>query len=316
VQSAEDLGASLIIIGSTRHGLLDRLIGQETAARIVQLGRIPLLVASPSMLRLPKRVSVAMDLDPSQLGDLAPVLSILGVNSTVTCVHVQKPEEFPGSTSPAFTRAYESAVAESYEVTQKQLAKIPGVRTDLVRLRGDPATELLRYADRAQVELLVLGLRRHFGLRRLLGGGVALRILREASSAVLIVPETVGPQKSSEKDHKASRGTTITSYDPAMWPTQLKQFTQRNAGRRGTLEVDGEDVGAVMQVVELPFVGADYDRRDQRAEILLGDFVGSDRHFSRSIPKPDSISVLRSHDARDTALCIAYGGGQTLLTFA
>lgn len=98
-------------------------------------------------------------------------------------------------------------------------------------------------------------------------------------------------------------------------PSQLKQFTRRNAGRRATLEVDGAAIGAMLQVVELPFIGADYDHRDGRVDILLGDFTGSDRHFSRSISNPDSISVLKASNDRDSVLCVSYEGGQTLLTF-
>ena len=314
-QYAQERGAGLIIVGASRHGLLDRLIGEETASRIAQLGSIPLLVASAGMRRLPHRVAIAMDLDPLQLGDLPPVLSMFGPAASVTCVHVQRREDFPSSDSPAFARAYENAVTESFAVTQDAISKVPGMRADLVRLSGDPATELLRYAESAKVELLVLGLRRHYGLRRLLGGGVALKVLRGSNCSVLIVPELVAPAAGKAPEKKGSRGTTLTSYDAAMWPSQLKQFTQRNAGRRATLEVDGASIGALLQVVELPFIGADYDHRDGRVEIMLGDFAGSDRHFSRSISNAGSISVLRASDTKDSALCVTYGGGQTLLTF-
>jgi hypothetical protein len=90
--------------GASRHGLLDTLIGEETAAHIAQLGNVPLLVASPGMRRLPHRVAIAMDLDPSQLGDLPPVLSMFGPAASVTCVHVHRREDFPGSGSPARSR--------------------------------------------------------------------------------------------------------------------------------------------------------------------------------------------------------------------
>jgi len=88
-------------------------------------------------------------------------------------------------------RAYESAVKESFEVIRDAVSRINGARPDLIRLSGDPAAELLRYVELAKIELLVLGLCRHFGFRRLLGGGVALKILREAGCSVLIVPETM-----------------------------------------------------------------------------------------------------------------------------
>ena len=313
-QIAQEQDASLIITGPSRHGLLERLVGGETPARVAQLARIPLLAAWPDMQRLPQRVVIAMDLDPLHLGELSRVLQMFGPAASVTCVHVKPREDFPGSESPAFARAYETAVAQSFEATATAISKVPGLRADLVRLNGDPAAELLRYAEYAKAELLVLGLRRHYGLRRLLGGGVALKVLRGASCSVLVVPETTSTSATSEAGKKDKR-TTLTSYDAAMWPSQLKQFTQRNAGRRATLEVDGAAIGAMLQVVELPFIGADYDHRDGRIDILLGDFTGSDRHFSRSISNPDSISVLRGSDNRDSVLCVSYEGGQTLLTF-
>lgn len=313
-QTAREHDDGLVIVGASRHGLFERLIGEETAARIAQLGDVPLLVAATGLERLPHRVAIAMDLDPSQLGDLRGVLSMFGPAASVTCVHVQRREVFPGSDSPAFARAYESAVTEAFDVVKEEISSLPGMRADLIRLNGDPATELLRYCEFAKVEMLVLGLRRHYGLRRLLGGGVALNVLRGATCSVLIVPESV-PLALSGDEISRGKDTTVTSYGPDMWPSQLKQFTERNAGRRATLEVNGPGVGAFVEVAELPFIGADYDHRDGRVEILVGDFIGSDRHLARSIPSPDSVSVLRGSDMKDDVLCISYADGQTLLRF-
>lgn len=313
-QSAQDHGATLIIVGASSHGLIDRMMGGETASRIAQLGNIPMLVAAAGMRRLPHRIVVAMDLDPSQLGDLPPVLSLFGPAASIACVHVQRREDFPGSDSPAFARAYENAVTESFGVTQGAISKVPGMRADLIRLNGDPATELLRYAEQAKAELLVLGLRRHYGLRRLLGGGVALKVLRGATCSVLIVPESA-VAAAGKAGKKRGQETTLTTYDSALWPSQLKRFTERNAGRHAALEVDGPGIGAFAQIANLPFIGADYDHKDGRVEILLGDFAGSERHFARSIPNPESISVLEGLDSKDNVLCVRYEGGQTLLTF-
>lgn len=312
VQSARDHSARMVIVGANHHALLDRIIGEETAAKIAQLGRISLLAAEPGLKRLPHRVAVAMDLDPSQLGDLSPVLSLLGRTSTIACVHVQRPENFPGSDSPAFRRAYESAVTESFAVTRDALSRLNGARAELIRLTGDPAGELLRYADLAKTELIVLGLRRHFGLRRLLGGGVALKVLREARCSVLIVPETAVADAAARKKDGI---TTTVIDDSTLWSSELQNFTTRNAGRHASLEVDGRTVGAVVQLEDLPFIGADYDHRDGRVGIMLGDFSGSERHFARSIQSPDSISIMRNGDAKDEVLRVGYAEGQTLLRF-
>jgi len=183
-------GAELIIVEAGSHVALARLAGREGEPSVGKLENVPLLVAATGMRRLPHRIAIALDLDPSQLGDLPRVLSLFGPAASVACVHVQVPEHFPGSESPAFARAYENAVAESFEVTREAISKVSGMRADLIRLSGDPASELIRYAGRAKVELLVLGLRRHYGLRRLIGGSVGLKVLQGVSCSVLIVPES------------------------------------------------------------------------------------------------------------------------------
>src|SRR5689334_6165861 len=49
VQSAREHAARVVIVGANRHGFVDRLIGEETATKIAQLGQISLLVAQRGM---------------------------------------------------------------------------------------------------------------------------------------------------------------------------------------------------------------------------------------------------------------------------
>src|SRR4029078_1786635 len=136
-------------------------------------------------------------------------------------------------------------VKESFEVIRNAVSRINGARAALISLSGDPAAELLRYVELAKIELLVLGRRRHFGFRRLLGGGVALKILREAGCSVLIIPESIAD---AAGDSGIADERTITLTDSASWPGQLQQFTRRNAGRHASMEVDGPAVGAMVEV--------------------------------------------------------------------
>lgn len=57
---------------------------------------------------------------------------------------------------------------------------------------GDPADEILKYADSHHVELVVCGTHGHRGVARLAMGSVAERVVHLASCPVL----TVGPGKS------------------------------------------------------------------------------------------------------------------------
>src|SRR5919205_1031756 len=56
-----------------------------------------------------------------------------------------------------------------------------------VLLEGDPATEIVRYATDAGMDLIVMGTHGRTGVERLLMGSVAEKVLRDASCSVLVV---------------------------------------------------------------------------------------------------------------------------------
>jgi hypothetical protein len=100
----------------------------------------------------------------------------------------------------------------------------------------------------------------------------------------------------------------------ADWNQTLQEFTNRNAGRRTTLEIDSLDIGAQEEEQDYPLKGVTFDPRDQRVQIMLGEAGSVDQHLTHSIGDAEWIDVLRRPDGRDAALCIVHGGGgQTLL---
>ncbi len=113
---------------------------------------------------------------------------------------------------------------------------------------------------------------------------------------------------------QAAAGATNVVQDSKLWPETLRDFTSRNAGRIVNLEVDDPEAGALMEATAYPLLGADYDHKDGRLTITLGYTRGLERHLSRTISHPETVSVL-SINGRDTALAVTHGGGQTLLTF-
>ena len=63
----------------------------------------------------------------------------------------------------------------------------PRIAVRHIFLEGDPATEIVRYAAEAGMDLIVMGTHGRTGLERLLMGSVAERVLREAPCSVLVV---------------------------------------------------------------------------------------------------------------------------------
>ncbi len=110
--------------------------------------------------------------------------------------------------------------------------------------------------------------------------------------------------------------SVVTTLTRPEWSAKLDEFTRRNIGRRGTLEVDDPDLGAQAQEHDYPLLGATYDPHDGRVELMFGELGNVGRHLARSIGDVDSIDTLRNEKGRDIALRISHGAGQTLLTFA
>jgi hypothetical protein len=178
-------------------------------------------------------------------------------------------------------------------------------------LQGDPATELLAFATSVNADLIATGSHGHGFVTRMLIGSVTTRILRCATCSVLTVP------------HAAAMTQARTTVDPPVvnaldrpeWTKALDEFTRRNVGRRGVLEVDDPEIGAQAQEHDYPLLGATYDQHDGRVELMFGELGDLDRHLSRSIGNVGRIDVLSDEKGRDIALRIGHGAGQTLLTF-
>jgi nucleotide-binding universal stress UspA family protein len=306
---AREEKADVIIVGSNKHGTWGRILGEETAAEIARLSSVPLFVASPGIERLPRRVLVAMDLNPEGMQCAPQVLSWLTEKQSISCVHVMPRSEFLGIDWTEFDSDYELAMRERFNCLNKEMRRFD-LKPELVVLHGDAAHELTDFASYAKAELVVVGVKRRSGRARAVGGRMAGRILRQAECSVLIVPNLI-PQTLAAT---TPADTTAVIHNPALWDEALKQFTARNAGRMVKLEVDDPEVGALVEAANYPLLGTDYDHRNGLLTITLGNTRGLDHHLSRAISNPESVAML-SIRGRDTAMSVSHASGQTLLTF-
>lgn len=309
VDYAREQEADLIIVGANKHSVWGRLFGEETAMEIARLSDTPLLVASSEMKRLPKRVIVAMDLNPDGLQRAPQVLEAIGDAPSVSCVHVKPQSEWMGIDWAEFDSEYELVMKSRFTALEEELGAVH-IRPDLIVLHGDPTQKLTDYASSAKAELIVVGMKRRRGSARAVGGRMACRVIRQANCSVLIVPNLT-PR---EGVAAMPEGTTDVIRDSRLWSNALREFTTRNSGRTVDLEVDDPEIGALVEATRYPFLGIDYDHKDGRVTIALGNTRGLERHLTRAIAQPETVSVL-SIDGRDTALSVTHGEGQTLLTF-
>lgn len=185
--TAKEREADLIIIGAGKHGLVDRLIGEETASSLVKVVRRPLLIASPSLMRLPERLVIALDLERSDRAGLLSMLELLGSPEKVSVLHVKPRSESFGIDWAEFDDDYGADLAAAYGELATSLETLPGIRPDLAIEHGDAAREIARFAESGNVDMIVLGVKRRTPFSAP-GAGIAMKVARSAHCSVLLIP--------------------------------------------------------------------------------------------------------------------------------
>ena len=185
---AEVTGADLLVIGSSRRGLLGRVLtGDDTRAA---LNGAPCSVAiaptgychEPAAMR---EIGVGYDGSPESHAALA-------LARLVAAEHHARLSAFQAVATPAYlclghlmSAAPVEAVRIPREVEQarERIARLGGVEPHSAY--GDPVEELTLYS--ASVDLLVIGSRGYGPLGRLVYGGVAQRLARTARCPLLVL---------------------------------------------------------------------------------------------------------------------------------
>jgi nucleotide-binding universal stress UspA family protein len=310
-RTALDLRARVILLGIGHHDVLDRLFGGEVALHTLRLSRVPVLAVGATFKGLPTRAIIATDFSAASVRAARAALELFDTLKMVYLVHVAprlelQPEEFA-----AWMTAYGEGVEPAFARMKAELNLPRGVAVETLTLQGKPSKELIELARSSKADIVVTGSRGAGLIDRILVGSTATGLIRGATCSIFAVPAPLGGGRA----FTVPEVRRVPVAEP-MWAQELEAFTRRNAGRRATLEVDDPDFGAQLQEHDYPFLGAAYDRHDERVEIMLGDFEGVRRHLTRGISNIRAIDVIRDEHGRDWMLRIAHGGGQTLLTFA
>jgi nucleotide-binding universal stress UspA family protein len=308
---AHQSNASMIVCGLGRHRVMDRMFGDETALRLIRVAAVPVLAVGGQFAAAPARIVVAIDFTETSLRAARLALELAAPNATIYLAHVA-PRDATLYDWNGWGSNYKQDAGEALQRMREQLRVPDDMIVQRLLLQGDPATEILAFAASVNADLIATGSHGHGFVARMLIGSVTTRILRCSTCSVLTVP------------HAAAMTRMRTTVEPPViktlqrpeWAIQLDDFSRRNIGRRGVLEVDDPEVGAQAQENDYPFLGATYDHYDDRVELMVGELGDVQRHLTRSIGSVSSIDVLTNERGRDIALRIAHGAGQTLLTFA
>ena len=307
---AHEANAAMIVSGLGRHSVMDRLFGDETALRLIRVAAVPVLAVSSKFTHAPRRIVVAIDFSETSLRAARLALDVATSSATIYLAHVAPRDatlyDWSGGGS-----SYKQDAGEALQRMREQLRVPAGTIVQRVLLQGDPATELLAFATSVNADLIATGSHGHGFVARMLIGSVTTRILRCSTCSVLTVPHAAA----MTRVRTSVEPPVVVSLDRPEWTKQLDEFTRRNVGRRGVLEVDDPELGAQAQEHDYPLLGASYDHHDGRVELMFGELGDVQRHLTRSIGGVSGIDILTNERGRDIALRIGHGAGQTLLTF-
>jgi nucleotide-binding universal stress UspA family protein len=205
---AEERGAAFVVLGIGRHRLVDRLLGSEMALRVLRSGERPVLAVGPEADGVYRRAVVAVDFAPASARAAAIALHLLAPGSTLSLVHVRTRLEL----SQPLWDAWDAHASErAHEMLQRLAVALRNgttgcdecgahsaapnaapntaptagrrdVTIGTATLVGDPAAEVLDYAERVGADLVAVGTHGPDLLERLLVGSTAADVVRLTSA--------------------------------------------------------------------------------------------------------------------------------------
>jgi len=185
--SASTRNAALIIAGLGRHKVVDRLLGDETALAIIRATDKPVLAVPQDFAEMPRNAVVGIDFSDPSICAAQLALRFTHEAATIYLVNVA-PRENVLSTVTGGLTAYELRARSELELVASRLDIPPRMHVQAVVRQGDPGSELPRYAEDVEAQLIAVGTRGQGFLARLFLGSVATKVVRASPIAVLTVP--------------------------------------------------------------------------------------------------------------------------------
>jgi nucleotide-binding universal stress UspA family protein len=312
-RAAAERHASVIVIGTGRHGRLGRFLYGERALDVVRNAEGPVLVVPPTSTTPIERAVVAVDFSQASVRAAIEAMDMLNDGGHLVLVHVEKAPHHFDERGLGVQEECERRTRTLFSCFLDALPSGTLVRLDTVILRGDPAGALLRYVEEHDVQLLACGRRRHSLVERFLVGSVSTALIRGASCCVLVAPERAGDE---EPDARLTFGETRSITNPDEWRGLLHEITAHNTGRKVRVFLEASSPGGIESVDRnYQLLAVDYDRRGERVDIVLGDphVIGS--HVSHRLTGIQKMKLVSEPDGRFARVEFDTRSGRCTLDF-
>jgi nucleotide-binding universal stress UspA family protein len=186
--AAREWNASYIVLGSGRHGTIERILISDTVARVMRDAGAPVIAVPTSRGALPTNGVVAVDFGKTSLVAARSAADVID-NGLLHILHIRPEIDLPATDPSAWSDVYESG-AQSLMTKLADELKVshPDVHTTTTVLRGHAPTVLLDYSDHVGADLIAVGQHGHGVVDRFLFGSVARAVVHSAHCAVLVAP--------------------------------------------------------------------------------------------------------------------------------
>lgn len=196
IVAAERPEDAIIVMATHGRGGMERWLIGSVADKVMRLATRPVLMVPVPEGDGPARIGRLMTpLDGSEAAEAALPLAgelAAALGAELLIVRVERPLALSAPDAgflPEIGRIEEEAVSAARSYLDHQRAGLPGgVRVETAALLGSPADVLVRLAREKQVDLVVMTSHGRGGLRRLLLGSIADRLIRSEIPALVVRP--------------------------------------------------------------------------------------------------------------------------------
>ncbi len=191
-RTAARIGAALVVMGIRRHGVLDRVTGDETTLHVMRDGACPVLGVTPALDGLPRCIVVGVDFSPASVRAAGVALDVLDPQGTLVLAYVEPVWLRPGVPDDGEDVVYALGVQAGFDRLVTDLVAPAGVTVRRVLVEGGSgrgvADELRAVAAEHRADAIAVGSHRYDWLDRALLGSVTTELARDGRHALLVVP--------------------------------------------------------------------------------------------------------------------------------
>jgi nucleotide-binding universal stress UspA family protein len=194
IETAQEIGADLIVVGATGSGPFAAELLGSTADRVLRKASCPVLIVRGELPVPPRRVLAPVDLSTLSGDSFRCGLQMLAqlagsAEIQVRAVHALSLLDalaFRQRTGTSVEQAAQHAAARLQRFVLENRSDLP-FAVEATVLPGEPRFEILREVEEHPVDLLILGTHGRGGMDRLVLGSVASTVARKAPCSVLVI---------------------------------------------------------------------------------------------------------------------------------